>query len=162
MQALKKSMEQQGKQGQTAMQQQMSEQFAKMAAQQEAIRKMLEDYENTLKSENGVGDKSLEQMINDMKKTEKELVNRTITQQTIERQESITTRLLKSERADIEKEKDDERKSTEAKQTPRLNPPKDWKFDEAKNQQNEMLRSVPANLNYYYKEKANNYFYNIE
>ncbi len=162
MQALKKSMEQQGKQGQTAMQQQMSEQFAKMAAQQEAIRKMLEDYENTLKSENGVGDKSLEQMINDMKKTEKELVNRTITQQTIERQESITTRLLKSERADIEKEKDDERKSTEAKQTPLLNPPKDWKFDEVKNQQNEMLRSVPANLNYYYKEKANNYFYNIE
>lgn len=164
MQALKKSMEQQGKQGQSqsASQQQMSEQFAKMAAQQEAIRKMLEDYENALKSENGVGDKSLEQLINDMKKTEKELVNRTITQQTIERQQSITTRLLKSERADIEKEKDDERKATEAKQTPRINPPKDWKFDESKSQQNEMLRSVPANLNYYYKEKANNYFYNIE
>ena len=164
MQALKKSMEQQGKQGQSqsASQQQMSEQFAKMAAQQEAIRKMLEDYENALKSENGVGDKSLEQLINDMKKTEKELVNRTITQQTIDRQQSITTRLLKSERADIEKEKDDERKATEAKQTPRINPPKDWKFDETKNQQNEMLRSVPANLNYYYKEKANNYFYNIE
>ena len=164
MQALKKSMEQQGKQGQSqsASQQQLSEQFAKMAAQQEAIRKMLEDYENALKSENGVGDKSLEQLINDMKKTEKELVNRVITQQTIDRQQSITTRLLKSERADIEKEKDDERKATEAKQTPRMNPPKDWKFDESKNQQNEMLRSVPANLNYYYKEKANNYFYNIE
>ncbi len=162
MQALKKSLDQKGQQGQSAQQQQMSEQFAKMAAQQEAIRKMLEDYENALKSENGVGDKNLEQMINDMKKTEKELVNRTITQQTIDRQQSITTRLLKSERADIEKEKDEERKSTEATQPSRINPPKDWKFDEAKNQQNEMLRSVPANLNYYYKEKANNYFYNIE
>lgn len=162
MQALQKSMNQQGKEGQSMSQQQMSEQFAKMAAQQEAIRKMLEDYENALKSENGVGDKSLEQLINDMKKTEKELVNRTITQQTIDRQQSITTRLLKSERADIEKEKDDERKATEAKQTPRINPPKDWNFDNSKNQQNEMLRSVPANLNYYYKEKANNYFYNID
>lgn len=162
MQALQKSMQQQGKQGTSSQQQQMSEQFAKMAAQQEAIRKMLEDYENALKSENGVGDKSLEELINDMKKTEKELVNRTITQQTIDRQQSITTRLLKSERADLEREKEEERKATEAKQTPRINPPKDWKFDETKTQQNEMLRSVPANLNYYYKEKANNYFYNIE
>lgn len=162
MEAMKKSMDQQAKQGQTGQQQQMSEQFAKMAAQQEAIRKMLEDYNDAQKSENGVGDKSLEQLINDMKKTEKELVNRTITQQTIQRQQSITTRLLQSERADIEKEKDDERKSNEAKQVPNINPPKDWKFDAEHQQQDEMLRSVPANLNYYYKEKANNYFYNID
>ena len=162
MEALKKSMEQQGKQGQSGQQQQMSEKFAKMAAQQEAIRKMLEDYNNEMKSENGVGDRSLEQLINDMKKTEKELVNRTITEQTIQRQQSITTRLLKSERADIEKEKDEERKSNEAKYVPQLNPPKDWKFDTEHQQQNEMLKSVPADLNHYYKEKANEYFYNID
>ena len=162
MEALKKSMDQQGKQGQSGQQKQMSEQFAKMAAQQEAIRKMLEDYNNAQKSQNGVGDKSLEQLINDMKKTENELVNRTLTQQTIQRQQSITTRLLQSERAEMEREKDEERKSNEARQTPRLNPPKDWKFDTEKTHQNEMLQSVPANLNYYYKEKANTYFYNID
>lgn len=163
MQALQKSMEQQGQQqGQHGQQQQMSENFARMAAQQEAIRKMLEDYNNAQKSENGVGDKTIEQLIEEMKKTEKELVNRTITQQTIQRQEQITTRLLKSERADMEREKDEERKSNEATQTPRLNPPKDWNMDKTKTQQDEMLRSVPANLNYYYKEKANNYFYNID
>ena len=162
MEAMKKSMDQQGKQGQSGQQKQMSEQFAKMAAQQEAIRKMLEDYNNAQKSQNGVGDKSLEQLINDMKKTENELVNRTLTQQTIQRQQSITTRLLQSERAEMEREKDEERKSNEALQTPRLNPPKDWKFDTEKSHQNEMLRSVPANLNYYYKEKANTYFYNID
>ncbi len=163
MEALKRSAQQQnGKQGQSGQQQQLSEQFAKMAAQQEAIRKMLEDYDNAMKSENGVGDKTIEQLIEEMKKTEKELVNRTITQQTIQRQESITTRLLQSERADMQREKEEERKSTEARQTPRLNPPKDWNFDTEKTQQNEMLRSVPANLNYYYKEKVNSYFYNID
>ncbi|MBQ6070695.1 MAG: hypothetical protein IJT61_00450 [Bacteroidales bacterium] len=162
MEAMKKSMDQQGKQGQSGQQKQWSEQFAKMAAQQEAIRKMLEDYNNAQKSRNGVGDKSLEQLINDMKKTENELVNRTLTQQTIQRQQSITTRLLQSERAEMEREKEEERKSNEARQTPRLNPPKDWKFDTEKTHQNEMLRSVPANLNYYYKEKANTYFYNID
>ena len=162
MEAMKKSMDQQGKQGQSGQQKQWSEQFAKMAAQQEAIRKMLEDYNNAQKSQNGVGDKSLEQLINDMKKTENELVNRTLTQQTIQRQQSITTRLLQSERAEMEREKEEERKSNEARQTPRLNPPKDWKFDTEKTHQNEMMRSVPANLNYYYKEKANTYFYNID
>lgn len=162
MEAMKRSMDQQGKQGQTGQQQQMSEQFAKMAAQQEAIRKMVEDYQNQLKTQNGVGDQGLQKLIDDMKKTEKELVNRTLNQQTIQRQQSITTRLLESERADIEKEKDDQRKATEATQQIRLNPPKNWKFDTEKTQQNEMLKSVPANLNYYYKEKANLYFYNIE
>jgi hypothetical protein len=97
-----------------------------------------------------------------MQKTEKELVNRQITQQTINRQKDITTRLLQSERADMEREKDKERKSNEARQVPNMNPPKDWNFDRQQNQQNEMLRSVPANLNYYYKSKANNYFYNID
>lgn len=163
MEAMKKSMEQQQQQGQIGKKQgNMSEQFAKMAAQQEAIRKMLQDYQNEQKSMNGVGDKSLDKIIEDMKKTEKELVNRTITQQTINRQKDITTRLLQSERADMKQEKDKERKSNEALKVPNLNPPKDWNFEKEHIQQNEMLRSVPANLNYYYKSKANNYFYNIE
>jgi len=163
MEALKQSMEQQAKQGQTGkMQQNMSEQFAKMAAQQEAIRKMLQDYQSELKQQNGVGDQSLDKIIEDMQKTERDLVNRQITQQTINRQKDITTRLLQSERADMEREKDKERKSNEARQIQNMNPPKDWNFDKQQNQQNEMLRSVPANLNYYYKAKANNYFYNID
>lgn len=162
MEAMKKSMEQQNKLGQTGQQQKMSEQFAKMAAQQEAIRKMLQDYQSELKQQNGVGDKALDKIIEDMQKTERELVNRQITQQTITRQKDITTRMLQSERAEQEREKDKERKSNEARQVPNVNPPKDWNFDRQQIQQNEMLRSVPANLNYYYKSKANNYFYNIE
>lgn len=163
MEAMKRSMDQQQKQGESGKQSnKMSEQFAKMAAQQEAIRKMLQDYQNDQKSINGVGDKSLDKIIEDMQKTEKDLVNRTITQQTINRQNDITTRLLQSEKADLQQEKDKERKSTESRQNYNLNPPKDWNFDKEHSQQNEMLRSVPANLNYYYKSKANNYFYNIE
>ncbi len=163
MEALKRSMDQQAKQGEVGKpQMNMSEQFAKMAAQQEAIRKMLQDYQNELKSNNGVGDKSLDKIIEDMQKTEKDLVNKTINQQTINRQKDITTRLLQSEKADIQQEKDKERKSKESVQIPNMNPPKDWNFDKEHKNQNEMLRSVPANLNYYYKSKANDYFYHID
>lgn len=163
MEAMKRSMEQQGKQqqGQSG-QQQWSEQFAKMAAQQEAIRKMMQDYQNQLKSENGVGDKSLDKLIEEMQKTEKELVNRTLSDQTLIRQKDIETRMLESEKADRKQDEEKKRESTEGKDILNSNPPKDWNLDKTKQSQQEMLRTVPVNLNYYYKEKVNNYFYNID
>ena len=166
MEALKKQMEQQGKQqgktGQNGQQPSLSEQFARMAAQQEAIRKMMQEYEDALKSQNGVGDKNVEQMIKEMEQTETELVNKIISQQTIERQKQIETRLLESERAEMKRDKDKERESTEAKDIRNPNPPKEWNMDREKQRQTEMIKSVPPSLNYYYKEKVNQYFYNIE
>lgn len=165
LEALRRSMQQSSQERQSPggqQQQQYSEQFAKMAAEQEAIRKMIEDYEAQLKSQNGIGDQKLRQLINEMKKTENELIHRQLNQQTLQRQQQITTRLLESERADLEREKERERKSTEATEVQRINPPSDWKFDGQETRQNEMLRTVPADLNHYYKEKANLYFYHIE
>lgn len=163
MEALKRSMEQgkkEGQQGQNG--QSMSEQLAKMAAQQEAIRKMMQEYEDGLKSENGVGDKSVEQMIRDMEKTEKDLVNGRITTETINRQKNIETRMLESERAQMQREQDEKRESNEGRDIINPNPPKEWNMDRQSQQQIEMLKSIPPNLNYYYKEKVNQYFYNIE
>ncbi len=170
MEALKRSMEQQGKKeegsqgnpksGQSG--QPFSEELAKMAAQQEAIRKMMQDLQGELKSQDGVGDKSIDQIIKDMEQTERDLVNRIISQQTINRQKQIETRLLESEKAQMEQEKEEKRESTEARDVRNLNPPKEWNMDKQKESQNEMLRTVPVNLNYYYKEKVNQYFFNIE
>lgn len=163
MEALKRSMEQgkqEGKQGQGG--QQMSEQLARMAAQQEAIRRMMQEYQDGLKSKNGVGDKSIEQMIQDMEKTEKDLVNRIINTETINRQKKIETRMLESERAQMQREQDEKRESTEGRDIRNPNPPKEWNMDRKTQQQTEMLKTIPANLNYYYKEKVNQYFYNIE
>lgn len=163
MEALKRSMEQgkkEGQQGQNG--QSMSEQFAKMAAQQEAIRKMMQECIDALKSRNGVGDKSIEQMIQDMEKTEKELVNKQISSETINRQKKIETRMLESERAQMQREQDEKRESTEGRDMINPNPPKEWDMDKKSQQQIEMLKSIPPSLNYYYKEKVNQYFYNIE
>jgi hypothetical protein len=166
MEALKRSMDQKGEnnpgQAQQQGQQNISEQLARMAAQQEAIRKMMQDYQNQLKSENGVGDKSLEQTIKDMETTEKELVNRILSQQTINRQKNIETRLLESEKADMQREKEEKRESVEGKDIRNPNPPKEWKIDKENEKQTEMLKTVPPSLNYYYKEKVNKYFFNIE
>jgi hypothetical protein len=101
-------------------------------------------------------------MIQEMQRTEKELVNKTITQQTINRQKNIETRLLESERAEMKQEKEEKRESQVGRNMRNPNPPKDWDIDKTKQKQTEMLKTVPPNLNYYYKEKVNQYFYNIE
>ena len=165
MEAMKRSMEQGNKpEGQTPMpgqQQGMSEQFARMAAQQEAIRKMMQDYNDGLRRQDGIGDKSIEQLIEEMKNTEKELVNRSITTQTINRQKNIETRMLESERAQQEREREEKRESTEARERRNPSPPKEWQFDKNRSQQTELLKTIPPALQYYYKEKVNRYFYNI-
>jgi len=168
MEAMKRSL-QQGKQqgegktqGQQTGQQSLSEQFAKMAAQQEAIRRMMQEYQNELKSETGTGNSTIDKAIEDMKKTETELVNKQLTDQTLKRQQEINTRLLVSEKAEIQRDQEKERESTEAQDVRNPNPPKAWQIDKKRESQTEMLKSVPANINYYYKEKINHYFYDIE
>jgi hypothetical protein len=168
MEAMKRSMQQgkqpgeQGAQGQQSGQQSLSEQFAKMAAQQEAIRRMMQEYQDELKSENGMGNSALDKAIEEMKKTEAELVNKQLTDQTMKRQQEISTRLLVSEKAEMQRDQEKERESTEAHDVRNPNPPKAWQLDKRSESQTEMLKSVPANINYYYKEKVNQYFYNIE
>ena len=166
MEALKRSMEQQGENSPGKPQQQgrqsINEQFARMAAQQEAIRKMMEDYQNQLKSDKGIGDKTIDQLIKEMEKTEKELVNKTITQQTINRQKNIETRLLESEKADMQREKEEKRESIEGKDIQNPNPPREWKIDKDNQKQTEMLNRMPPSLNYYYKDKVTKYLFNIE
>ena len=164
MEAMKRSMEQGEKPDGLVPapgQQGMSEQFARMAAQQEAIRNMMQDYNNELKGEYGIGDKSIEQLLEEMKKTEKELVNRSISAQTITRQKNIETRMLESERAQQEREQEEKRESIEARERYSPSPPKEWQFDKNRSQQTELLKTVPPTLQYYYKEKVNQYFYNI-
>ena len=68
-----------------------------MAAQQEMIRRMMQQYGQELK-EGNMGDsklaKEIEQLQRQMEQTETDLVNKTITNQTISRQQQIMTRLL--------------------------------------------------------------------
>ncbi|MGD9494415.1 MAG: hypothetical protein AB7V36_13790, partial [Bacteroidales bacterium] len=156
MESLKKQME--GGQKPGAGQPGFSEQLAKMAAQQEAIRKAMQQYQQQMNSEGGNGS-ALNKIINDMEKTEEDLVNKRITNETINRQKQIETRLLESEKADIEREKDPKRQSEEAKIFNNGNPMTFFKYNSLKRNSSEILKTVPPNLNSYYKQKVNEYLY---
>ena len=97
-----------------------------------------------------------------MEETENDIVNRMISDQTIQRQEEILTRLLESERAEREREQDEERKSTEAKNNFNRNPDAFEEYKRLKQKEMELLRTVPPSLNSYYRKKVNDYFESIE
>ncbi len=148
---------QQGQQGQ-----QMSEKLARLAAQQAAIRRKMEEFRDQLKEETGTSDGNVSKMINDMEKTEKDIVNRQITRETMKRQQEILSRLLKSERAELEREQEQKRESREAVNPKISNPGELFEFDKMKNREVELLKTLPPNLNPFYKNKVTEYFYRFE
>ncbi|PBQ31713.1 hypothetical protein CNR22_08000 [Sphingobacteriaceae bacterium] len=132
-----------------------SEQFAKMAAQQEALRRQMQSMMDKLKNKgkNPGGD-----LANMMEETERELVNKQLTNQTMQRQQEILSRLLESEKAEREREQDEQRKSNEAKNENLSNPGQFLEYKRLKEKEMELLNTVPPSLTPYYKEKVNNYF----
>jgi hypothetical protein len=164
MQKMKESLKQggnkKGKQGSTG--QGMSEQLAKMAAQQEFIRNELNkiNQQENKDGKNSLG--NLEDIARQMEETEKDIVNRMITEETIKRQQDITTRLLESERAERERDQDEQRKSEEAKNAFNRNPNGFEEYKRLKLKEMELLRTVPPSLNSYYRQKVNDYFQSID
>jgi hypothetical protein len=136
-----------------------SEQFAKMAAQQEALRRQIEQMMEKLKKngKNPGGD-----IQNLMEQTEKELVNKQISNETMRRQQEILSRLLESEKAEKEREQDEQRKSTESKNQKLSNPDLFLEYKRLKEKEMELLNTVPPSLTPFYREKVNNYFNQLD
>ncbi len=141
---------------------QMSEELARMAAQQEAIRKMLQDYLNDLKQEGNGLDGKIEKIIKDMDSNEKDIVNRNINKNTENRLQQIETRLLESEKAEIEREKEEKRESKEGKDMIPKNADLLKTIELYKKNQQELLKQNPIKLKNYYREKVSKYFLNFE
>ncbi len=140
----------------------ISEKLARMAAQQEAIRKMVQEFADDLKSEGNRDDGTLKKIMEDMEKTETDLVNKMISNQTLRRQKEILTRLLQSEKADRKRELDKKRKSNEAKSVYYGNPKQFLEYKRLKQKEQELLKTVPPELKPFYKQKVNEYFYKFE
>ena len=134
-----------------------AEQIAKMAAEQAMIRKQLEGMRNEMnKGGEGNGD-ALSDLIDELEKQEKDLVNQN-SRNLIKRQQEIMTRLLESEKAMMERELDDKRESKTAKDDFERNL---IRFDEYKRKklaEVELLRLQTPGLNLYYRTKASAYY----
>ena len=136
----------------------MSKEFAQMAARQAAMREALKKKQKELQERGKGEDKGLKDMIDDMEKTETELVNKTLNNQTIQRQDQILTRLLESEKAERERKEDEERKSTAAREQQNEMPPALKEYIKKRQAEIEQYQKVSPNLKPYYKNLVEEYF----
>ncbi|MDP2174311.1 MAG: hypothetical protein Q8K70_00225 [Bacteroidota bacterium] len=136
-----------------------SEQFAKIAAQQEALRRELGRLEKLLKEDGKPGSLGdLEKTKQLMEQQEKDLVNKRISPETIRRMEDIQTRLLEHEKAEREQEQDNQREAEQAKPIENRIPPSIKEYLEKKAKEIELLRKAPNEFSPYYKERVRIYF----
>ena len=157
MQHAKDKMEKEGNKG-TVPKGQMSQEFAEMARQQQMIREALQKI-NSEENKDGKGSLgNLNQTIKDMKQTETELVNKTIQQETMNRQKNLLTKLIDADKAQREQDEDSKRESTAAKAFPPSYQQMLEKFKKQQQNESELIQKLPPNLNYYYKNKIAEYF----
>ena len=136
-----------------------SKELLDLAKSQNQIRKQLMEMRNE-SGKNGEKGK-IDKILEEMEKNEIDIVNNQITQETINRQKQILSRLLKTNISDREQDEDDKREANE------------WNYDltnlnkefldyqKQKETQDELLKTTPLQLNPFYKKKVQNYFKSI-
>lgn len=154
----------------------LSEELGKLASEQEALRKALQEIEKRGGNEKGGKDKGgsekdggdkeggdkagnkLSELKKQMEKTEQDLVNKRITQETINRQKEILTRLLEAENAMREREQDTKRESRTGKELNRAIPPSFEQYLKQKEKQVELLKTISPSVTPFYKQETSRYF----
>ena len=134
---------------------QLSEELAEMAAEQERIRRALQEMQEKMKDEGQMPGGDLP---GKMEQTEMDLVNKQLTEQMIRRQKEILTRLLETEKSMREQDMDDERKGETAKDYDKEIPRAFEEYLRLKEKEVELLKTIPPKLYPYYKKEVSEYF----
>ena len=136
----------------------MSEEFARMAAEQEMLRQGMQQMLNDMKENGQIGNDGLNEIIKDMEKLEEELVNKKINRQMVEMSRKIESRMLESQKAQEKREQEEKRKSNEFKGNYFDRNIDEILYKETLKKNQEFLRTNPIEFAPYYKEKINEYY----
>ena len=138
-----------------------AEQLARLAEQQAAIRRQIQDLQSKLAGTGMGNSKELREIQQQMDRNEADLVNRRLTSQFLMRQQEIMTRLLQAEKSIREQEQDDKRASNAATEISRPVPPELQRYLQNRQQLLDLYRTIPPQLKPYYKQMVDEYFRNI-
>ncbi len=153
--ALQKMKDGQGKNGKPS-----SKEFAQMMQRQNALRKALEQKRNEAQQKGQGKDvgQELQEIIDEMNKTETDLANKKLTNEMLKRQQDIMSRLLKHEKAQQEREYDNKRKAEVAQQKERKIPPAIEEYIKKREAEIDVFKTVSPALKPYYKFLVEEYF----
>ena len=140
--------------------QQMNQQMGQSLIQHEMMQQMLREIMNN----GSVGSdarRALQQIDEMLEQNRKQLMNKNVNTQMISRQNQITTRLLEAEKAELEREFEDERESRSAEDF-HSNPVEFFEYQEKNNAIIEQLNRNSHKLNTFYNNKYKQYLNNIQ
>lgn len=159
-QSLKQQLQQmieQMKQGKTG---NMSEQIGKTLAQQEMMQQMIRDM--MMNSEVGSSAKEqLKQIQQLLDENHHDLINKNITSELINRQNSILNKLLKAEKAEMERDMDNERESKTALDKFYSNPIQYFEYKSVKKDYIDLIQRNNYQLKNFYERKYKDYINNL-
>ena len=139
------------------------EKLGRMAAQQAAIKKQLQEMAQELNKDGSGKGNGLKDLIKKIEETEDEIINNDISLSTIDRQEEIKVKLLELDKATKEQEEEEKREAKESLEDYKKNNSVLFEnYLKIKKGETELLKTIPPNLKPYYKNKVNEYFKSIE
>ncbi len=142
----------------------MSKELAEMAQKQAAIRDAIQKMAEQMgggNTEEGKLAKQLQQLADQMDKTEEDIVNKQLTTETLKRQQEILTRLLEAEESDRKRKMDNERKSNTANEITRPLPPAIEEYLKKRNAESDLYKTVSPELKPFYKNLVEEYLRSI-
>lgn len=142
----------------------LNKDFARIALMQEALRRQLDAMKQNLEKKGPAGteaSKELQKTEEMMEQQERDLVNKKITPEMLERQKQIETRMLEHERSDRNQQTEDDRQSNQPPAYTPMLPPELKAYLKEKQRERELLRQSPPELNPYYRDKSRDYLQNV-
>lgn len=138
----------------------INEKLGKMISMQDKFNQMLNELMQNggLSPETAKQLKEIKSMVNEV---EKDIVNKSITPQTMFRQEQILTRLLEAEKSERERETENKRESREGKNEKISNPEQIFKYKGIQSRYNDILDGSKIKLSKYYQDKYRKYMINL-
>ncbi len=139
----------------------MSKEFAQAAARQAAMRKALQELHEQQK-EQGQGSKEIQKLIDEMDRTEIDLVNKRLNNETLKRQKDILTRLLKAEKAERQREFENKRKAERTSEKKREFPPSLKEYLKKREAEVEIYKATSPDLKPFYKVLVDRYYQSLK
>lgn len=158
--SIKQQLQQMIEQMKSGNSQQMGKQMGQSLMQHEMMQQMLRQIMNN--GTVGSGTRKVLQEIDDLlEQNRRQLMNKNVNSQMVMRQNQIATRLLEAEKAEMEREFEDERESRSAEDF-QSNPVEFFEYQDKKNTTLEYLNRNSHQLNNFYNNKYKQYLNNIQ
>ena len=132
-----------------------------MAAQQAALRKMAQQKAEELNEDGSGSGNGMKEIAEAMEELERDLVNKQVDEATLQRQQDLITSPRGGKRRTNSGRKE-ERESRTGDDALKATPPQASEYLKQKMNELELLRTIPAELLPYYRDRVNEYFNTLD